>query len=81
MEGFINAILNAIQKIAQGLISLLPTSPFRAFIEKIDNIPFLEYLNFFLPIDICIPILVAWGSAISIFYLYSIILRWVKAID
>lgn len=81
MEKFINSILNGMQNIAQDTLQLLPRSPFRSFIDGVDNIPMVKYLNFFLPIDLVIPVLVAWGTAIGLYYMYSIILRWVKAID
>lgn len=63
------------------VLALLPTSPFVAFIDALENIPFLSYLNYFIPISTFIGIGEAWLVSIGVFYLYSIILRWIRAIE
>lgn len=63
------------------VLSLLPGSPFTAFINAIPTIPYLGYINYFIPIGQMIAIGEAWLTAIGIFYLYQVILRWVKAIE
>lgn len=62
------------------LVDVLPTSPFQPYIQAISDLPYLSYLNWFVPVGAFITILETWLSAILIFYLYSIILRWIKAI-
>ena len=62
------------------LAKVLPLSPFQRYIADFKNIPYLGYLNWFLPIGACIKIGAVWLSAIALFYLYSIIMRWVKMI-
>lgn len=64
----------------QGLLSLLPTSPFQQFIVEFASLPYLGYLNWFFPVGKCLVVLVAWCSAIALFYVYSVIMRWVKLI-
>ena len=76
-----NNILSWIQEKAQFLLEFLPTSPFRRAIDLIGNIPYIEQINWFIPIDDMILILMWWGTAIGLYYAYMIILRWVKAID
>lgn len=66
---------------SDGLKSVLPLSPFSQFIEKFEDMPFLSYLNWFFPVGEAIAILQAWLVAIGLFYLYSIVLRWIKAIS
>lgn len=63
------------------VLALLPTSPFAKFLDACSNLPYLGWFNWFVPIGQMIAIGEAWLVAIGIFYLYSIILRWIHAID
>lgn len=63
------------------VLKFLPLSPFKQFIPHVKEIPGLAYLNWFVPVSEIAIVLTAWGVAIGIFYLYSIILRWIKAIQ
>lgn len=74
MQAIINQFL-------EWVLALLPTSPFTKFIEACENLPYLGWLNWFLPIDTFIAIGEAWLVSITLFYLYSIVLRWVRAIS
>lgn len=74
----LNEIFNSF---ANSLASVLPRSPFSQFLAQFENLPFLGFINWFIPIGTCIDILLAWLSAIALFYLYSIALRWLKAIS
>lgn len=69
------------EQILASVLSLLPGSPFTAFIHAIPSIPFLGYLNYFVPVSQMIAIGEAWLTSIGIFYLYQVVLRWVKAIE
>ena len=73
-------IIELLNKFAATVVKVLPTSPFRPYIVAFSDLPYLGYLNWFLPINACIKIGSAWLIAIAVFYLYSIILRWIKAI-
>lgn len=64
-----------------GLLSLLPLSPFRDAIASLGSLPYLGYLNWFIPIGTMVQIGTAWLIAIGMFYLYSVIARWVKLIS
>lgn len=59
---------------------ILPTSPFRPFLDRFSDIPYLGYLNWFVPIKEMLVVMLAWVTAVGLFYLYSIVLRWVKVI-
>lgn len=61
--------------------TLLPASPFTAFIEAIGNIPYLPQLNWFLPVSEMVAIGEAWLLAVTAFYIISLVLRWIKAIE
>lgn len=76
-----NDILTWIQQKADFLVEFLPRSPFRRAINLISQIPYMEYIAWFLPLQEVILILMWWGSAITLYYAYMIILRWIKAID
>lgn len=69
------------KKILGLVLSILPDSPFREFIDKLDGVPFLGYLNWFIPISDFLFLLAVWGSAVTLFYVYSMILRYIKAIE
>lgn len=73
--------MEIVTKFLDWVLKLLPTSPFSAYIDALENIPFLAYLNYFLPISTFIAIGEAWLVAVGLFYLYSIILRWIRAIE
>lgn len=64
---------SAVSGIFDKILKFLPTSPFITFINKMQDLPYLGYLNYFLPISQII--------AIGLFYAYQIILRWIKAIE
>lgn len=62
------------------LISVLPTSPFQGFISYLSSVPYLGYINWFIPMGTIINITVTWTTAIGLYYLYSIVMRWIKVI-
>ena len=65
---------------AEGIASILPTSPFTPYIEAFGDIPYLGWLNWFVPFRAASKIFVGWLGAIALFYLYSIVMRWLKMI-
>lgn len=77
--GILNLIIKALGTVLSTLISILPNSPF-LILDSI-NIPFLDSLNWIVPISILISILAYWVGAILIYYGVQVVLRWVKAIQ
>lgn len=78
--GLINLIIKALGSVLGFIFSILPKSPFK----YIDNTPiakFLPTLNFFIPVNEIVVISEIWLLAIGTYYLYHIILRWIKAIQ
>lgn len=67
-------------KFADVVLSLLPTSPFQKYIEMFSDLPYLDILNWFLPISSFVAIGSAWLGCITVYYLYSVVLRWLKII-
>ena len=45
-----------LDKLLAVVLSLLPLSPFKEFIDKLEDIPFLGYLNYFIPVGTCLKI-------------------------
>lgn len=73
--------LELIQKFGQLILSVLPKSPVKEILSDIGKPDWLSYLNWFIPVRAIVQVLVIFLSAISIYYIYQLILRWVKAID
>lgn len=77
---FINTLIEGLGSVLTVIFSILPSSPFKL----ISNSPIAEYLptlNFFIPVAEIIAITQVWLSAIGVYYLYQIVLRWIKAIE
>lgn len=70
-----------LDKFLDALLSLLPLSPFAEPIAALTDLPYLGYINYFFPLGDCIKIGIAWTTAIGVYYLYSVIARWVKLIQ
>lgn len=78
MLAFMKEILDKFLKV---IISLLPLSPFAGFIDSLEGIPYLGYINYFIPVGTMLKIGAAWLSAITVFYLWSVVARWIKLIE
>lgn len=76
----LNYIISGLGTIITGILSILPASPFSA-IDNSSVAEYLGYLNWIIPLDQIIAILEVWLIAIATFYIISIALRWVKAIQ
>lgn len=76
----INIIIKALGALITLVFSLLPNSPFQ-FLMNGTISSFLSGLNWFIPVTEIIVTLEVWVSAILVYYLYSIALRWIKAIE
>lgn len=63
------------------LLSLFPLSPFMPVISDLESLPFLGYINWFLPVGDFIKMGTLWIAAIGSYYAWSIIARWVKLVS
>lgn len=78
-----DALTNALVSFAIGVIELFPESPF-VVLEGLTQTEFytwLQYLNWFIPVNTFISILEAWLVGVGLYYAYQIVLRWVKVIE
>lgn len=46
------------------LLQLLPRSPFAAYLDAVEALPALRYLNWFLPLGEMVVVLEVWGDAV-----------------
>lgn len=76
---FINLIIASLGRILSVLLLLLPDSPFSNI--EFSSIPFLNTLNWFLPIDFMLTTTSVWLLSIALFYVVMLVLRWAKAIQ
>lgn len=81
----INSIFNFLGDLVDNAINvvlmLLPDSPFVMLTSIPEVTAVLGFLNWAIPISEMIAILQLWITAISVFYIYQLILRWAKAIE
>lgn len=77
---FCNFIIKSCGDILNVIFSLLPNSPFKT-IDMSSLTNFIGYLNYLIPVTEIVSILTFWCSAIGLYYLYQIVLRWVKVVE
>lgn len=65
---------------AEALATVLPTSPFKGFLEAFSDIPYLGWLNWFVPFRAACTVFAAWLVCYALYLLYSIAMRWLKVI-
>ncbi len=72
---------NLLDKFLQAVLSLFPLSPFQEVIRELGSLPYLGYINWFVPIGDFVKIGTVWLAAIAAYYAWSIIARWIKLIS
>ena len=63
------------------LENILPTDPFLPFISELEGLPWLPYLNWFLPVSDLLAIFSVWLLSLGVWISISVILRWLKIIE
>lgn len=59
------------------VISLIPGSPFSGMATLVQQIPYLSYLNWFVPIPEIIVIMETWLGVVSVYYTILFALNYV----
>ena len=78
---FLSSVGETISSIGDKIIELLPRSPI-AFIDSNPQIKeIISFMNWFIPVDTMIAMTEAWLTAILIYYVVQVILRWTKIIE
>lgn len=62
------------------VLTLLPSSPFNAYLNLFNDIPFLNYLNWFIPFAEIIALMEVWLSCIVLYYGYMVVMRYVNGV-
>ena len=76
----IQGVFDALGLLFSTVVGLLPQSPFNGFYNLTLDSELLSMVAWFFPVKEMIVTCEAWLVAVSVFYLYSAILRWAKAI-
>lgn len=80
MGSIINSAISWVTGMAAKVVDLLPDSPFNFDIpDYVSDI--IGYVNYFVPIGSMVKILAAWTACIMTWYLASLLMRWIKAIE
>lgn len=79
-SGIWDWIVNFLSECLEFIINLLPDSPFR-MLDNTPIKPYLKYINWIIPVDFIIDTLALWLVAVSAYYVWSVVLRWLKTID
>lgn len=77
------ALSSTLTALALRVINLLPESPF-VILDELSRSEFyewLQFLNWFIPVNTFVSILEGWLVAVAIYYVYQVVLRWVKVIE
>lgn len=75
------SITDTVYSILQSIINILPDSPFEYLSQIPEVYQIMKWVNWFVPVKFMLSSMTAWLSAITIYYIYSVIMRWIKAID
>lgn len=78
-----DALSNALVSFAISVVNLFPQSPFVILDELSNSIVYewLQYLNWFIPVNTFVGIFEAWLVCVGLYYVYQIVLRWIKVIE
>ena len=77
-KNWLTDFLNTIQG---WVMTMLPDSPFKNFQMPTEIREILGYINWIVPFYMIGNVLLAWTAAITIYYAYQLILRWIKSIQ
>ena len=70
-----------ISDIFNKLIDALPKSPITYLEANPEINKFLSYANYFIPINAMVSLSEVWLIVIAAYYVYQLILRWIKMIE
>jgi hypothetical protein len=76
----LNYLISQIGGFITIIFNLLPETPFNSVYQYLNN-DFFMNLNWIIPIPEILTFLVSWTSAVSLYYVISVVLRWIKAIE
>ena len=78
-----DALSDALVDLAVSIVELCPASPFTV-LDELGNSEVYEWLrmvNWFIPIGTFVSILEGWLVCVAVYYVYQIVLRWIRVIE
>ena len=78
-----DALSDALVDLAVSIVELFPASPFTV-LDELGNSKVYEWLrmvNWFIPIGTFVSILEGWLVCVAVYYVYQIVLRWIRVIE
>lgn len=66
--------------LAEKVISFFPDDPFVDIVDSFSDLPYLSYLNWFIPVKDSLIVFAVWLGAVGIYHAYSFIARHIKLI-
>lgn len=78
---FFDKIGMGISEVFNKLLDVLPKSPILYLESNPEIRKILSYVNYFIPISTMISIAETWLITIAAYYVYQLILRWIKMIE
>lgn len=76
----VNGLRDFLIDMVNVFLALLPDCPFEKYISAIGDNDLLKYVNWIIPVGDFVIIGSSWLVAIGVFYLYQVVLRWLKVI-
>lgn len=80
LKALLQGIIDGFALLFQGIVAILPTSPFKVLNSVVLDNKYLGWLAWIIPFPQIIGVLQAWVGVIIAYYIYMVILRWIKAI-
>lgn len=80
MPDWLQSIFGWLESGLSNVLDLLPDSPFADLATQVSSLPYIGWLNWFVPVGAIVTTFAIWVSAIIVLYIGSIVLRWMKVL-
>lgn len=78
------ALTASLVTLALNIIQLFPASPIQPLIATLSTPAVLEvlsFVNWFVPVGTMLGVLSGWLACVAAYYVYQILLRWIKVVE
>lgn len=79
MQSFFQDLINIFAGFINLLFSWLPNSPFTFITQQYTD--YISKINYFIPVYEFVAIGQAWLTAVTVWYAYVVVARWLKAVE
>ena len=79
-----DSLTDSLVSLGLQVIQLFPESPLHPLIQSLENsavVDWLGYVNYFVPVAQMLGILSVWLTCVAAYYVYQIIMRWIRVIE